>query len=285
MGIFVPTDDQAQMENLTSNGHFELACAISRWTAFWLVLSTVIFPAICENNSNSKFVSWFTKQTRQKKLEYCSCIIGFLHGSTAAVSSVLTICFSTSLSPENLTSHSPWLEWQFKLTTGYFISDTIQMYMQGPGCTHRTGFVAHHVLCAVAVYTTLHTSVGYFFIGFKMMTELSTPFMNISLMMEMANFKGSKFYYLNGHFFYWTFFLSRPLLILPYWLYVYEHLQNMENLLSTMSAAHLIVNLMLSVCLDCLNLYWTIFLSKDYYRRLTETRPTQTTANDNKKLD
>lgn len=37
MGIFVPTDDQAQMENLTSNGHFELACAISRWTAFWLV--------------------------------------------------------------------------------------------------------------------------------------------------------------------------------------------------------------------------------------------------------
>ena len=86
-----------------------------------------------------------------------------------------------------------------------------------------------------------------------------------SLMMEMANFKGSKFYYLNGHFFYWTFFLSRPLLILPYWLYVYEHLQNMENLLSTMSAAHLIVNLMLSVCLDCLNLYWTIFLSKGQF--------------------
>ena len=76
-------------------------------------------------------------------------------------------------------SHSPWLEWQFKLTTGYFISDTIQMYMQGPGCTHRLGFVAHHILCAIAVYTTLHTSIGYFFIGFKMMTELSTPFMNI----------------------------------------------------------------------------------------------------------
>ena len=135
----------------------------------------------------------------------------FLHGTTAAVSSIWTICFSSSLHPDDLTrnrykshffvgklqttvllllaynfdfivsekSHSPWLEWQFKLTTGYFISDTIQMYMQGPGCTHRLGFVAHHILCAVAVYTTLHTSIGYFFIGFKMMTELSTPFMNI----------------------------------------------------------------------------------------------------------
>ena len=37
MGLFVPTEDQGQVDTLTGNGHFELACAISRWTAFWLV--------------------------------------------------------------------------------------------------------------------------------------------------------------------------------------------------------------------------------------------------------
>jgi len=282
MALFGRSDD-LELRSLEIS-HFELFCAIGRWAAFWLTLSVVVFPIICENNQNTKFARWFHKQTSQKKLEYCSCIIAFLHGTTAAISSIWTICFSSSLHPDDLTSHSPWLEWQFKLTTGYFISDTIQMYMQGPGCTHRLGFVAHHILCAVAVYTTLHTSIGYFFIGFKMMTELSTPFMNISLLMEMANFKGSRFYYLNGHFFYWTFFLSRPLLILPYWMYVSQHLQDINKLLDTMGTFHLAMNLVMSVSLDLLNCYWTLFLSKDYYRRLTDTK-VKTSQNGELKTD
>ena len=83
-----------------------------------------------------------------------------------------------------------------------------------------------------------------------------------SLMMEMANFKGSKFYFVNGHFFYWTFFLSRPLLIVPYWSYVNRHLQNMDTLLDTIGTGHLLMNLVMSVALDALNCYWTVFLSK-----------------------
>jgi len=258
--------------SLPTLGHFELICTIARWSVFWLVLWTVVCPVVCAHNHSAKFTKWFNGQTREKRLEFCSCIIAFLHGTTAAFSSIWAICFAGNVDPNDLTSHSPWLEWQFKLTAGYFISDTIQMYMQGPGCAHRAAFVAHHVLCAIAVYTTLHTSIGYFFIGFKMMTELSTPFMNISLMMEMANFKGSKFYYLNGHFFYWTFFLSRPLLIVPYWSLVNRHLQQMDTTLETIGTGHLLMNLMMSVALDALNCYWTVFLSKDYYRRLTETR-------------
>ena len=81
-------------------------------------------------------------------------------------------------------------------------------------------------------------------------------------MMEMANFKESKFYYLNGHFFYWTFFLSRPLLIAPYWSYVNRHLQDMDTLLDTIGTGHLLMNLVMSVALDGLNCYWTVFLSK-----------------------
>ena len=87
-----------------------------------------------------------------------------------------------------------------------------------------------------------------------------------SLMMEMANFKGSKFYYLNGHFFYWTFFLSRPLLIVPYWSLVNRHLQQMDTTLETIGTGHLLMNLMMSVALDALNCYWTVFLSKGKFQ-------------------
>jgi len=62
--------------SLPTLGHFELICTIARWSVFWLVLWTVVCPVVCAHNHSAKFTKWFNGQTREKRLEFCSCIIG-----------------------------------------------------------------------------------------------------------------------------------------------------------------------------------------------------------------
>ena len=101
--------------------------------------------------------------------------------------------------------------------------------------------------------------------------------------MEMMNCSKNRIYFINGHLFYWTFFLVRPMLIPSYWLRVIEQLQ--QDNISSIPSYLLIINIILSMTIDTLNVIWTAFVSKgtcmthsrilmthllflDYYRRL-----------------
>lgn len=247
-------------------GHIDLIIPIIKWATFWITLNMVVLPHACER---CELISdWFVKQKRSKQIEFCGCMIAGIHGTFAAGSSIVAICFDESLNHLDIHGYSSLLSWQFKMTAGYFISDTISMSQQGPDCKFRNEFFIHHVVCGIAIYTTMKTSLCYYFIAFKMMTELSTPFMNISLILEMSNAEKNWIYYWNGHLFYWTFLLTRPITIPFYWWQVSNHLVGLENVFKSITPFHLGFNILMSIVLDVLNIIWTAFISKDYHIRL-----------------
>jgi len=114
--------------------------------------------------------------------------------------------------------------------------------------------------------------VPNYYVTIKNFPKLSTPFMNLSLILEMSNVEKNSIYYLNGHLFYWTFLITRPTMIPFYWLKVSHHLAEIDSLLNSISLSHLVFNIIMSIVLDVLNIIWTVFISKDYHRRISERR-------------
>jgi hypothetical protein len=249
---------------ISTPDHLELIVPTLKWATFWITMNLCVLPRICSEVESLR--DWYKKQAAGEQIEFCGCIIAGIHGSFAAGSSIIAILFDKNLSYTDLYGHSTLLEWQFKMSIGYFISDTVQMLKQGKSCKLRNEFILHHIICGIAIYLAMRSQCCYYFIGFKMMTELSTPFMNISLLMEMTECKKSLTYFINGHLFYWTFFLVRPMLIPSYWSRVGEQIQ--ADNISTMPTYLLIINIVLSLTIEVLNIIWTVFVSKDYYRRL-----------------
>jgi hypothetical protein len=198
---------KTKSRDMEKESHIDLIVPIIKWATFWIMLNLVVLPHACEKFE--PISEWFIKQKRTKQIEFCGCIIAGVHGAFAAGSSILGIIFDANLNHLDLHGFSSLLSWQFKMTAGYFISDTISMVQQGPDCKFRNEFFVHHIICGIAIYVTMKTSLCYYYIAFKMMTELSTPFMNLSLILEMSNAEKNSIYYLNGHLFYWTFLITR----------------------------------------------------------------------------
>ena len=94
----------------------------------------------------------------------------------------------------------------------------------------------------------------------KMMTEISTPFMNISLMLQLLDRTNESLYVLNGHIFYWTFFVSRPLMLPIFWFKVFT--SNAFPVLLQQPLLIMIFWVGLTVGLDLLNVIWTFKITK-----------------------
>lgn len=77
------------------------------------------------------------------------------------------------LTYEDAKSYSAVMENQYYITAGYFISDTIQLLLQGDHAINRKQFILHHTVCFLAMGLSLQTGCCYYFIALKMMMEIS----------------------------------------------------------------------------------------------------------------
>jgi len=113
-----------------------------------------------------------------------------------------------------------------------------------------------------------------------MMTEISTPFMNISLMLQLLDRTNESLYVLNGHIFYWTFFVSRPLMLPIFWFKVFT--SNAFPVLLQQPLLIMIFWVGLTVGLDLLNVIWTFKITKDYINKVKEVYFTKSSIPPNK---
>jgi hypothetical protein len=88
----------------------------------------------------------------------------------------------------------------------------------------------------------------------RLITEISTPFVNIRYFLVVFDMKNTKLYVYNGYAMLLTFFLFRVITIVPIWLHFYSLMskpawQSLDN-----TSIYFCVSTMVPV--DCLNLFW-----------------------------
>lgn len=87
--------------------------------------------------------------------------------------------------------------------------------------------------------------------------------MNIGLLLQLLDRTNDFLYLINGHIFYWTFVISRPLMIPQFWYQVFRG--NTFEILSTMPRLYTVFWVGLTVGLDALNIVWAYKISKGNY--------------------
>ena len=104
---------------------------------------------------------------------------------------------------------------------------------------------------------------GMWFCAFRLLTEISNPFMNIRILLDMMNVKKNSYIArLNGKFFLSSFVLTRPPMIPAFWGATIYHLIKNSEQLWQFDAASLFFWVVSGLALDYLNVIWLIKIRK-----------------------
>lgn len=237
------------------------------WAFIWIIGTWIVLPKILNHFAITR--KWYSKEETSTQLYLCATCVAAIHGAIAAVVSIYAV-FYTELSFKDVKSQSSILENQYYITAGYFISDTIQLVQPGNIIRHKSSFIIHHLVCFLAMALAVRTGTCHYFIALKMMTEISTPFMNVSIILQTLNRTHERLYILNGHIFYWTFIFSRPVMLPAFWYQVFDG--NTVEVLKTHPSFYILFWFGLSAGLDILNLVWGVKISKEYFEKVREIR-------------
>ena len=95
--------------------------------------------------------------------------------------------------------------------------------------------------------------------SFRLLSELSTPFMNINFMLELLNLKDSKIHKINQELIFWSFAVCRPLCIPLFYYCSWHHVSTGQ--IWKASAELLFVWVVCGLVLDVLNTVWFCLMS------------------------
>ena len=101
------------------------------------------------------------------------------------------------------------------------------------------------------------------FCAFRLLTEISNPFMNIRILLDMMDVKKNSYIArLNGKFFLSSFVLTRPPMIPAFWGATIYHLFKNSEQLWHFDAPSLFFWVVSGLALDYLNVIWLIKIRK-----------------------
>jgi len=213
---------------------------------------------------------WYYKQSRDIQLGWNGTSIAVLHACVASTSAVRAVFFEKELDFYNLFSNSPITEWQLGFTGGYFLNDILILIIQ-KNAENRMGFIGHHMFSLFGCALGLKNLCGMWFCAFRLLTELSNPFMNIRILLDMMGVKKNSYIArLNGKFFLSSFVLTRPPMIPAFWGATIYHLVKNSNQFWQFDAPSLFFWIVSGLALDYLNVIWLIKIRKESAEYLRE---------------
>jgi len=213
---------------------------------------------------------WYSKQDRETQLGWNGTCIAVLHAVVASYSAVKSVFYEENPKFSDLFSPSETTEWQLGFTGGYFLNDITILLIQTKA-ENRAGFIGHHVFSLFGCALGLRNKYGMWIIAFRLLTELSNPFMNIRILLDMMNIpKTSDISRLNGKVFVTVFVLTRPLMIPVFWGATYYHAMYNGDELWKFDYPSLFFWCVSGIALDYLNVIWLFQIvqgSKNYKKQ------------------
>jgi len=185
------------------------------WGAFYTLLTLVVFPAM---NTRVKSVrQWSESKCFYAKLDWnCRC------------SSILNSCIVTSLTVyalfvgeglkwNDVHSTSIWAKLSMQICGGYFVSDAIVVTINRNYYPQISDFILHHIVSITAFMLVDKNQACLYLANIRLLSELSTPFVNCRWMLQQMNLRNSKLYEFNRSVTVYAYFVCRILPIPFYW--------------------------------------------------------------------
>jgi len=138
------------------------------------------------------------------------------------------------------------------LSLGYFIADTFALAYYYPLLPHTNVLLMHHLVCLACLAVSLFTRHGHIYIETMVITEVTTPLINIRWFLDKAGMKRSLAYRVNGLSIVAFWFLGRICIFIPYAAHILGHFE--ESLL--MAPPALLLGLVCPGLLATLNVMW-----------------------------
>lgn len=151
------------------------------------------------------------------------------------------------------------------MSLGYFISDLAMILWFYPKLGGRE-YVLHHLLSMLSLSLLFYTGEGSFYVYVVLLSEITTPFVNLRWYLSIAGMKKTKAYMINGVLLFFGWMMARVLLFVYFFIHLYGHFDEVKQF----SKASYYCLLLVPPCLTIMNLVWFFKVAKGMLKTISK---------------
>lgn len=213
----------------------------------------------------------YTSLTEIQRTEWNNRAMSTIHAIFISVISLYFVFWSDIFSEHHLVGlltfqSSSMSTFTLGVSVGYFISDLGMICWLYPALG-GVEYVVHHTLSGIAVAYSMFTGEGQFYTFMVLISELTTPEINLRWYLDMAGLKRSNAYLVNGIAIFVAWLAARILLFVYMFYHVYHHYEQVTQM---HPFGHLLV-LAVPTILGIMNLVWFGKIVKGLKKALAKT--------------
>ncbi|KAL2316838.1 hypothetical protein Fmac_030714 [Flemingia macrophylla] len=198
----------------------------------------------------------YSSLTRIQRVEWNNRAMSTIHAIFITTMSLyLVFCsnlFSDNKSSELVTFQSSSLStFSLGVSVGYFIADLGMIIWFFPSLGGYE-YVVHHLISLIAVAFSMLSGEGQLYTYMVLISETTTPGINLRWYLDAAGMKKTKAYIINGVVIFIAWLVARVLLFVYMFYHVYLHFDQVEQMHTLGQVLVIVVPLVLSI----MNLVW-----------------------------
>jgi len=187
-----------------------------------------------------------------QRIDWDSRVISTLHALAVFVTCVHEIILNQELSNNRIWCEFCLVRFNCAVVVGYLVADLLIMVAHW-SVIGEVFFVTHHCVTIYAYYYVMSYGVLPWFANFRLLAELSTPFVNIRWFLDALDLRQSKHYAINGVCLFVSFFFARIITMPIYYCTLYS-----VHEYPAFQALGMLRYVAVFVCLilDAINMFW-----------------------------
>lgn len=190
-----------------------------------------------------------------QRIEWNNRAISTVHALFITIMSLYFVFFSDLYSDQYtglvIFRSSPLSTFSLGVSVGYFIADLAMIFWSYPSLGGLE-YVIHHLLSLISVSYSMLSGEGQLYTYMVLISEMTTPGVNLRWYLDTAGMKRTSAYLLNGVIVFFAWLVARVLLFVYIFYHVYLHYDQVEQMQSFGFFLVLVVPSVLSV----MNLMW-----------------------------
>ncbi|MCO5567086.1 hypothetical protein L7F22_020771 [Adiantum nelumboides] len=115
------------------------------------------------------------------------------------------------------------------VSVGYFLSDLAMILWFYPALGGKE-YVLHHLLSIISLALSLYSGQAHIYLYLVLLSEVTTPFVNLRWYLSMAGMKDSRVYVYNGILLFFAWLFARVLLFIYFFTHIYLHYDQVQQI-------------------------------------------------------
>lgn len=205
---------------------------------------------------SSFYIKSYAGLTKIQRVEWNNRGISTVHAIFISVISIYLVFFTNLYSDDRLAGlvvfrSSPLSVFTLGVSVGYFITDIAMIFWFYPSLGGKE-YVIHHLLAVVSIVYSMLSGEGQLYAYLVLISEATTPGVNLRWYLDTAGMKRSSAYFINGIVIFFAWLVARILLFFYLFCHIYLHYDQVEQ----MHKFGFLLILIVPSVLTIMNLMW-----------------------------